>query len=81
MRGTMSEIAALLAISIPLAVAQSTITPNLTICNWAGLRSTHSILSVAASQANKYPAAGIIRDTVYLDGGNLWWQRFATASQ
>lgn len=57
MEGTMSKIAALL-LMIPLAIAQSPIQlqPNITICNWNGLRT------------------GIIRDTIYLDGGSLWWQ-------
>lgn len=58
MPGTTSITAALLVLAIRLTVAQfaTQVQPNVTICNWAGLRT------------------GIIRDTIYLDGGSLWWQ-------
>ncbi|KAF7506675.1 hypothetical protein GJ744_011504 [Endocarpon pusillum] len=58
MQGTMSRTAVVLAFFIPLSFAQSAITTQ----------SNVTFCNWAGLRS------GIIRDTIYLDGGGLWWQ-------
>jgi hypothetical protein len=44
---------------------------NTTICTWSNLRGTPAS-ALCLRSANIFIAA-FIRDTVYLDGGSLWW--------
>lgn len=44
---------------------------NTTICTWSNLRGT-PIAALCLRSAN-ISIAALIRDTVYLDGGSLWW--------
>ena len=44
---------------------------NTTVCTWSNLRGT-PIAALCLRGANVFIAA-LIRDTVYLDGGSLWW--------
>lgn len=82
MPGATANIAALLFLFIRLAVAQSgvEVESNLTICNWAGLRCMFTTLTSLLYRADVF-LAGVVRDTIYLDGGALWWQRSAIVSQ
>ena len=50
---------------------------NVSMCNWQGLRGKNSLFfpfQIVAFLLTR--AANILRDTIYLDGGELWYQKY-----
>jgi hypothetical protein len=47
---------------------------NVSICNWEQLRGESVYPQERAEVILTHALANIIRDTIYLDGGSIWWE-------
>lgn len=46
------------------------------MCNWQGLRGKHFLFPFPIVVFLLTRVANILRDTIYLDGGELWYQKY-----
>lgn len=53
---------------------------NISMCNWQGLRGGWSSLWSMPGIVLKV-IANVIRDTIYIDGGQLWLQQYETTPE
>ena len=46
---------------------------NTSICSWEQPRGTYPELPSLVRQSELIDQAALIRDTIYIDGGDIWW--------
>jgi hypothetical protein len=78
MRSLLVTALTLLALVVDCAVGECSLSQtqiNVTMCNWQGLRGT--IPNVKSRSPHLLTqVATVLRNTLYLDGGQLWYQQY-----
>jgi hypothetical protein len=77
MRFLLGTLTLLVVIDCAVAVCSTFQTQiNVSMCSWQGLRGKCPFIIFRQAFVLLTQVANILRDTVYLDGGRLWYQKY-----